>query len=57
MIRYKITLILLIAALLPQVVSAQKDDDEIYSNFERNYNELLGSYYIKSNEKLNNQTY
>ena len=30
---------------------------EEYLNFERNYNELLQSYYIKSNEKLLNERF
>ncbi len=53
---YKKILLLLIAAISLQVVVAQ-NDDEIYSNFERNYNELLQSYYMKTNEKQNNQNY
>ena len=57
MIKYKTILLLLTVALCSGIAQAQNDTDDIYSNFERNYNELLHSYYIKQNEKLSNQNY
>lgn len=57
MIRYKNLLILFFIVLSPLFVSAQSEDTAIYSNFERNYNELLQSYYMKQNEKLLNQNF
>lgn len=36
------------------VAKAQKDNTDIYTNFEKNYNDLLQSYYMQQNEKLLN---
>ncbi|MGP1515314.1 MAG: transglycosylase SLT domain-containing protein [Bacteroidales bacterium] len=57
MILYKKILLLLLLAFVSNIVVAQNDNDEIYSNFERNYNELLQSYYIKQNAKNRNQKF
>lgn len=39
------------------VFAQNNEKEEEYLNFERNYNELLQSYYIKSNEKLLNERF
>lgn len=39
------------------VFAQNNEREEEYLNFERNYNELLQSYYIKSNEKLLNERF
>lgn len=49
--------ILAILSLLSFIANAQKDGDEEYMNFERNYNELLQSYYIQTNEKALNERF
>ncbi len=43
--------------ILPFAVFAQQEKTEDYLNYERNYNELLKSYYITTNEKLLNQKF
>lgn len=58
MIRFKKIIILLIVLSTCFSVFAQNNEkEEEYLNFERNYNELLQSYYIKSNEKLLNERF
>ncbi|MBQ0112316.1 MAG: transglycosylase SLT domain-containing protein [Bacteroidales bacterium] len=58
MIRFKKIIISLIVLSTCFSVFAQNNErEEEYLNFERNYNELLQSYYIKSNEKLLNERF
>lgn len=58
MIRFKKIIILLIVLSTCFSAFAQNNErEEEYLNFERNYNELLQSYYIKSNEKLLNERF
>ncbi|MDO5760096.1 MAG: transglycosylase SLT domain-containing protein, partial [Bacteroidota bacterium] len=47
----------LLILFLPFVVFSQVERTEEYLNYERNYNELLKSYYITSNEKLLNEKF
>lgn len=58
MTKYKTIILLLICCVANITVDAQtKKEPEIYSNFEKNYNELLQSYYMKQNEKTLNQRF
>ena len=56
MIHYRNIIILLLSVLIANVGLAQKDTNEVFSNFEQNYNELLHSYYMRQNEKHYNTT-
>ncbi|MBP3254376.1 MAG: transglycosylase SLT domain-containing protein [Bacteroidales bacterium] len=57
MMRNKTLIILFFALIFSFQGLAQRDEDEVYSNFERNYNDLLHTYYIQTNEKLLNQRF
>lgn len=58
MLRFKKIIILFVVLSTCFSVFAQNNEkEEEYLNFERNYNELLQSYYIKSNEKLLNERF
>lgn len=57
MIKYKTVAILLLSVLVCLNTNAQKDTEEIYTNFEKNYNDLLQTYYIQTNEKRLNQRF
>lgn len=57
MIKYKTVAILLLSVLVCLNTNAQKDTEEIYTNFEKNYNDLLQTYYIRTNEKRLNQRF
>ncbi len=57
MTQYKYIVLSLIVFFCVGNVLAQSDGSEVYSNFERNYNTLLQSYYIKTNEKLHHRSY
>jgi len=56
MMRYRNIIILLLSVLIANITIAQKDSNEVFSNFEQNYNELLHSYYMRQNEKHHNIT-
>lgn len=49
--------IYLLVLFLSFVAFAQEEKSEDYFNYERNYNELLKSYYITTNEKRLNETF
>jgi membrane-bound lytic murein transglycosylase D len=54
MTKYKTIIVILICCMTSFVAKAQKDNTDIYTNFEKNYNDLLQSYYMQQNEKLLN---
>lgn len=51
------TLILLLLSVTSAFYTFAQVEDEVYTNFEQNYNNLLQSYYIQTNEKRLNQRF
>lgn len=58
MTKYRTIILTLICCITSFTMQAQsKEEPEVFSNFERNYNDLLQSYYMQQNEKLLNQKF
>ncbi|MBR1769456.1 MAG: transglycosylase SLT domain-containing protein [Bacteroidales bacterium] len=53
----RIYILSIILTFLSVNIFAQNDKEEDYFNYERNYNDLLNSYYIQTNEKLLNEKF